>query len=92
MPAPATYRERRAQLARDIGSGLLLFPGDDDVGMNSSADVYPFRQAGRSRFNRNACSSFRRLVRMGRCSRKRGARGRNSRQEFLTMCRVSGAG
>jgi len=42
--APATYREHRARLAKEIGSGLVLFLGNDEVGMNYGANVYPFRQ------------------------------------------------
>jgi len=42
--APATFRERRARLSREIGSGLVLFLGNDEVGMNYTANVYPFRQ------------------------------------------------
>ena len=41
---PATYRDRRRRLASDIGSGLILFLGNDEVGMNYTANVYPFRQ------------------------------------------------
>ena len=29
-----TYLRRRAQLKRDMGTGLLLFLGNDEVGMN----------------------------------------------------------
>jgi Xaa-Pro aminopeptidase len=41
---PATYRDRRRRLARDVGSGLILFLGNEEVGMNYTANVYPFRQ------------------------------------------------
>jgi Xaa-Pro aminopeptidase len=44
MWTPATYRDRRARLAQALGSGLVLFLGNDEVGMNYSANVYPFRQ------------------------------------------------
>ena len=44
MGTPATYRDRRARLSKDIGSGLVLFLGNDEVGMNYSANIYPFRQ------------------------------------------------
>ena len=44
MSTPATYRDRRARLAKTIGSGIVLFLGNDDVGMNYSANAYPFRQ------------------------------------------------
>ncbi len=42
--APATYKERRARLAKETGAGLVLFLGNDEVGMNYTANVYPFRQ------------------------------------------------
>src|SRR5688572_1000610 len=38
------YQKRRARLNKDIGSGLVWFLGNDEVGMNYSANVYPFRQ------------------------------------------------
>jgi Xaa-Pro aminopeptidase len=41
---PATYGDRRRRLAKDVGSGLILFLGNDEVGMNYTANVYPFRQ------------------------------------------------
>ncbi len=41
---PETYRDRRRRLAKDVGSGLILFLGNEDVGMNYAANVYPFRQ------------------------------------------------
>ena len=41
---PATYRDRRRRLAKDVGAGLILFLGNDEVGMNYAANVYPFRQ------------------------------------------------
>jgi Xaa-Pro aminopeptidase len=41
---PATYRDRRRRLAQDVGSGVILFLGNDEVGMNYTANVYPFRQ------------------------------------------------
>jgi Xaa-Pro aminopeptidase len=44
MFTPATYRDRRNRLSKDIGSGLILFLGNDEVGMNYAANVYPFRQ------------------------------------------------
>ena len=40
----STYIRRRAQLKKDMGSGLLLFLGNDEVGMNSADNTYPFRQ------------------------------------------------
>ena len=44
MSTPAIYRDRRARLSKAIGSGIVLFLGNDEVGMNYSANVYPFRQ------------------------------------------------
>ena len=44
MFTPATFSDRRARLAKDIKSGLIVFLGNDEVGMNYSANVYPFRQ------------------------------------------------
>jgi len=39
-----TYVRRRVQLKRDMGSGLLLFLGNDEVGMNYADNTYHFRQ------------------------------------------------
>ena len=44
MFTPATYRDRRARLSKEIGSSLVLFLGNEEVGMNYTANVYPFRQ------------------------------------------------
>ena len=44
MFTPDTFRSRRARLSKDIGSGLILFLGNEEVGMNYTANVYPFRQ------------------------------------------------
>src|ERR1044071_8922001 len=44
MLSPATYRDRRARLAKALGKGIVLFLGNDEVGMNYTANVYPFRQ------------------------------------------------
>jgi Xaa-Pro aminopeptidase len=44
MQTPATCRARRARLSKAIGSGVVLFLGNDEVGMNYAANVYPFRQ------------------------------------------------
>jgi Xaa-Pro aminopeptidase len=44
MSTPATYRDRRARLSKAIGSGIVLFLGNEEVGMNYAANVYPFRQ------------------------------------------------
>lgn len=38
------YRERRQVLRRQMGSGLLLFPGNGESPMNYPANPYPFRQ------------------------------------------------
>ena len=40
----AIYRERRTRLAKDVGSGLILLLGNDEVGMNYAANTYAFRQ------------------------------------------------
>ncbi len=39
-----TYIERRARLKRDMGSGLLLFPGNSESPMNYADNPYRFRQ------------------------------------------------
>ncbi len=39
-----TFARRRAQLKRDMQSGLLLFLGNDEVGMNYADNTYRFRQ------------------------------------------------
>ncbi len=39
-----TFIRRRAQLKKDMGSGLLLFLGNDEVGMNYADNTYRFRQ------------------------------------------------
>lgn len=39
-----TYKARRKRLKSLIGSGLCLFPGNDDSPMNYPANCYPFRQ------------------------------------------------
>lgn len=39
-----TYIRRRAQLKRDMGSGLLLFLGNDEAAMNYTDNTYRFRQ------------------------------------------------
>ena len=39
-----TYIRRRARLKHDMGSGLLLFLGNDEVGMNYADNTYRFRQ------------------------------------------------
>ena len=44
MFTPATFHDRRKRLATDVGSGLILLLGNEEVGMNYGANVYPFRQ------------------------------------------------
>lgn len=39
-----TYASRRAELQRRLGSGLLLFLGNNEVGMNYADNTYHFRQ------------------------------------------------
>ena len=39
-----TYQTRRNRLKKDLKSGLLLFLGNNDVGMNYAANTYHFRQ------------------------------------------------
>jgi Xaa-Pro aminopeptidase len=41
-----TYASRRAELMRLIGSGCILLPGNDLVGMNYVANAFAFRQDG----------------------------------------------
>jgi Xaa-Pro aminopeptidase len=40
----ATYRARRQRLMKNVGSGLILLLGNDEVGMNYAANTYHFRQ------------------------------------------------
>lgn len=44
MFAKEIYTERRSRLQKNIGSGLLLFLGNDICGMNYADNGYPFRQ------------------------------------------------
>lgn len=39
-----TYQNRRDQLKKDLGSGLMLFLGNNDLGMNYPGNTYHFRQ------------------------------------------------
>ena len=39
-----SYLRRRAKLKSDLGSGLLLFLGNAEVGMNYADNTYLFRQ------------------------------------------------
>lgn len=38
------YQQRRAALKSKLGSGMVLFLGNDEVGMNYAANTYKFRQ------------------------------------------------
>ncbi|RAJ77357.1 Xaa-Pro aminopeptidase [Chitinophaga dinghuensis] len=44
MFSKETYINRRNRLQSDIGSGIILLPGNDDCGMNYRDNIYPFRQ------------------------------------------------
>lgn len=44
MFSKETYIERRQQLKKLVGSGVLLFLGNDETGMNYADNAYPFRQ------------------------------------------------
>ncbi|PXV62334.1 Xaa-Pro aminopeptidase [Dysgonomonas alginatilytica] len=44
MFSKETYIKRRSILKETIGSGVLLFIGNDDCGMNYEDNTYPFRQ------------------------------------------------
>ncbi len=44
MHTPETYQGRRARLAREVGNGLILLPGNEEAPMNYADNVYPFRQ------------------------------------------------
>lgn len=44
MFSKETYVQRRAELKRRIGSGVLLFLGNDDCGMNYADNTYRYRQ------------------------------------------------
>ena len=41
---PSTYKRRRDCLRQEMGSGLLLFLGNGEVGINYTDNTYPFRQ------------------------------------------------
>lgn len=38
------YLERREQLKRSVGSGMILFLGNEESSMNYKDNLYPFRQ------------------------------------------------
>ena len=42
--SPQTYQRRRDKLKKDLGTGILLFLGNDEVGMNYADNTYRFRQ------------------------------------------------
>jgi len=44
MFAAEIYTSRRERLKEQVGSGLLLFPGNEESPMNYPANPYPFRQ------------------------------------------------
>lgn len=44
MFAKETYVARRRQLKESVGSGLLLFLGNDECGMNYEDNTYDYRQ------------------------------------------------
>ena len=44
MFSKETYIARRAKLKQSVGSGLLLFLGNDECGMNYTDNTYDFRQ------------------------------------------------
>lgn len=44
MFSKETYINRRNQLKKSIGSGILLFIGNEESGMNYADNTYPFRQ------------------------------------------------
>jgi len=44
MFSKETYINRRSQLKKTIGSGILLFLGNDECGMNCEDNTYHFRQ------------------------------------------------
>lgn len=44
MFSKETYKTRRNQLKKGIGSGILLFLGNDESGMNYADNTYPYRQ------------------------------------------------
>jgi Xaa-Pro aminopeptidase len=44
MISASTYRARRAELARRVGSGLVVLPGHEESPANYRDNCYPFRQ------------------------------------------------
>ena len=44
MFSKETYKARREALKKSVGSGVLLFLGNEEVGMNYADNTYRFRQ------------------------------------------------
>ncbi len=44
MFAKETYMQRRALLKKNIGSGVLLFLGNDEQGLNYEDNTFRYRQ------------------------------------------------
>ena len=44
MFSKETYARRRSQLSKSVGGGLLIFLGNDELGMNYADNTYRFRQ------------------------------------------------
>ena len=44
MFEPSVYADRRKRLSSQLGSGLVLLPGNDESPMNYPANTYHFRQ------------------------------------------------
>ncbi|PXY42373.1 Xaa-Pro aminopeptidase [Flavobacterium cheongpyeongense] len=44
MFSKETYINRRQVLKKAIGSGLIILPGNEEVGMNYRDNIYPFKQ------------------------------------------------
>ena len=44
MFAKETYKQRRALLKKNVGSGVLLFLGNDDMGLNYEDNAFRYRQ------------------------------------------------
>lgn len=44
MFAKETYTARRNKLKADVGSGIIILPGNDEVGMNYKDNTFHFRQ------------------------------------------------
>ena len=44
MFSAKVYSDRRAKLRKELGTGLVFFPGNSDVPFNYPANIYPFRQ------------------------------------------------